>query len=52
MVATLVFIVIIGGIKSIGAVAERVVPTMAAAYIVMALIAILSTSRTSPRPSG
>jgi alanine or glycine:cation symporter, AGCS family len=41
MVATLVFVVIIGGIKAIGAVAERVVPTMAAAYLLMALIAIL-----------
>lgn len=41
IVAILVFIVIIGGIKSIGNVAEKVVPVMAAAYIVMAVIAIL-----------
>ncbi len=41
IVAVLVFIVIIGGIKSIGNVAEKVVPVMAAAYIVMAVIAIL-----------
>ena len=41
IVAILVFIVIIGGIKSIGNVAEKVVPVMAAAYIVMAIIAIL-----------
>ncbi|GGD65502.1 amino acid carrier protein [Erythrobacter arachoides] len=40
IVAVLVFVVIIGGIKSIGNVAETVVPFMAAAYIVMALIAI------------
>ena len=40
IVAVLVFIVIIGGIKSIGRVAESVVPFMAGAYIVMALIAI------------
>ncbi|MEZ6031246.1 MAG: alanine/glycine:cation symporter family protein [Hyphomonadaceae bacterium] len=40
IVAALVFIVIIGGIKSIGSVAEKIVPSMALAYIVMALIAI------------
>lgn len=41
IVAFAVFIVIIGGIKSIGAVAERIVPVMAGAYILMALTAIL-----------
>ncbi len=41
VVAILVFIVIIGGIKSIGRVAESVVPFMAAAYIVMAVIALI-----------
>ncbi|MGB3721701.1 MAG: sodium:alanine symporter family protein [Pacificimonas sp.] len=41
IVAIAVFIVIIGGIKSIGSVAEKVVPFMAATYLVMALIAIL-----------
>ena len=41
IVAVLVFVVIIGGIKSIGNVAERVVPFMAAAYIVMAFIALI-----------
>jgi AGCS family alanine or glycine:cation symporter len=41
IVAVLVFIVIIGGIKSIGNVAEKVVPFMAAAYIVMAVIALI-----------
>ena len=40
IVAILVFIVIIGGIKSIGRVAESVVPFMAAAYLVMAVIAL------------
>ena len=39
--AGLVFIVIIGGIKSIGNVAEKVVPFMAAAYFVMAFIALV-----------
>ncbi|GGD70584.1 sodium:alanine symporter [Croceicoccus mobilis] len=40
IVAIAVFVVIIGGIKSIGSIAEKVVPFMAAAYITMALIAI------------
>ena len=40
IVAVLVFVVIIGGIKSIGRVAESVVPFMAAAYLVMAVIAL------------
>jgi alanine or glycine:cation symporter, AGCS family len=52
IVATLVFVVIIGGIKSIGAVAERVVPTMAAAYIAMALIAILINIEDIPETFG
>ncbi|WP_298015906.1 sodium:alanine symporter family protein [uncultured Parasphingopyxis sp.] len=41
IVAVAVFIVIIGGIKSIGSIAEKVVPFMAILYIVMALIAII-----------
>tara|TARA_B100001057_G_scaffold497455_1_gene601603 strand:- start:367 stop:1890 length:1524 start_codon:yes stop_codon:yes gene_type:complete len=41
IVAILVFIVIIGGIKSIGKVAERIVPFMALAYIIMAVIALI-----------
>jgi AGCS family alanine or glycine:cation symporter len=40
LTAAVVFVVIIGGIKSIGNVAEKVVPFMAATYIVMALIAL------------
>ena len=39
--AVAVFIVIIGGIRSIGSVAERVVPFMAGAYIIMAITALL-----------
>ena len=47
------FIVIIGGIKSIGSVAEKVVPFMAAAYIVMAVIAlILNIRRHCRKPSA
>ncbi|KEO89176.1 amino acid transporter [Erythrobacter longus] len=41
IVAIAVFVVIIGGIKSIGGVAEKVIPFMAGAYIVMALIALM-----------
>lgn len=52
LVAALVFVVIIGGIKSIGAVAERVVPTMAAAYLLMALIAILINIEDIPETFG
>ncbi|BBC71872.1 amino acid transporter [Altererythrobacter sp. B11] len=36
-----VFIVIIGGIRSIGNVADKIVPFMAGAYIAMAVVAIL-----------
>lgn len=39
--AALVFVVIVGGIRSIGAVAERIVPTMAVAYLLMSVAAIL-----------
>lgn len=41
IVAGLVFIVIIGGIKSIGSVAEKVIPFMMVAYVVMAIIALI-----------
>ncbi|WP_448585282.1 alanine/glycine:cation symporter family protein [Thermaurantiacus sp.] len=41
LTAALVFIVIVGGIRSIGAVAERIVPAMAGAYLVMALAALV-----------
>jgi AGCS family alanine or glycine:cation symporter len=40
IVAGLVLMVIVGGIKSIGAAAEKIVPTMAIGYVVMALIVI------------
>lgn len=41
IVAGLVFIVIIGGIKSIGSVAEKVIPFMMVAYIIMAIVALI-----------
>ncbi len=52
IVAIAVFIVIIGGIKSIGSVAEKVVPFMAAAYLLMALIAILLDIQDIPETFG
>jgi AGCS family alanine or glycine:cation symporter len=52
IVAVLVFIVIIGGIKSIGNVAEKVVPFMAAAYILMALIALIINFGDLPETFG
>jgi alanine or glycine:cation symporter, AGCS family len=52
IVAGVVFVVIIGGIKSIGAVAEKLVPAMALAYIVMALIAIILDFGSIPETFG
>jgi len=52
IVAILVFIVIIGGIKSIGNVAEKVVPFMAGAYIVMAIIALILNIQDIPATFG
>ncbi len=46
--AIAVFIVIIGGIKSIGKVAETVVPFMAGLYIVMAIIALILNAEYLP----
>ena len=52
IVAIAVFVVIIGGIKSIGRVAESVVPFMAAAYIVMAVIALILNFGDLPETFG
>ena len=41
LVAAAVFVVIIGGIKSIGSLAEKIVPAMAIAYLIMALAALI-----------
>jgi AGCS family alanine or glycine:cation symporter len=41
IVAFLVLLVILGGIKSIGAVAEKIVPTMAIGYVLLALIILV-----------
>lgn len=52
IVAVAVFVVIIGGIKAIGNVAEKVVPFMAGAYIVMALIALALDIQDIPEAFG
>lgn len=50
--AIAVLIVIIGGIKSIGKVAERIVPFMAGLYIVMAIIALMLNVNYLPETFG
>lgn len=50
--AIAVFIVIIGGIKWIGKVAETVVPFMAGLYIVMAIIALILNANYLPETFG
>jgi len=52
IVAVLVFIVIIGGIKSIGNVAEKIIPFMAAAYIIMAVLALILNFADIPATFG
>ncbi|MEL6239219.1 MAG: amino acid carrier protein [Pseudomonadota bacterium] len=52
IVAVLVFIVIIGGIKSIGSVAEKVIPFMAGTYVIMALLALLLNIADIPATFG
>ncbi|WP_300377931.1 sodium:alanine symporter family protein [Henriciella sp.] len=48
----LVFAVIIGGIKSIGSVAGKVVPLMAAAYVIVALIVLIVNAPKVPAAFG
>ncbi len=52
IVAVAVFVVIIGGIKSIGSVAEKVIPFMAGAYIIMALLALILNIADLPATFG
>ena len=52
IIAALVFVVIIGGIKSIGATAEKIVPTMAITYIVMAITALVINYQDIPATFG
>lgn len=52
IVAIAVFVVIIGGIKSIGSVAEKIVPFMAATYIVMAVVALILNFGDLPETFG
>lgn len=48
IIAGLVFAVIIGGIKSIGNVAGKVVPTMAALYVLIALVVLIMNAPLVP----
>src|SRR5690606_3153757 len=48
ILAVLVFVVIIGGIKSIGATAEKIVPVMAISYIVMDVAALVLNYQVIP----
>ena len=48
IVAAAVFLVIIGGIKSIGNIAELVVPIMALAYLLLALVALILNAADLP----
>lgn len=48
ILAVLVFIVIIGGIKSIGKVAEKLIPAMAVIYILLALFIIIANIKAVP----
>ncbi|MCM8558242.1 alanine/glycine:cation symporter family protein [Sphingomicrobium sediminis] len=52
IVAVAVFIVIVGGIKSIGAVAEKIVPVMAVAYILLAILALILNAGDLPETFG
>ena len=48
IVAVAVFVVIVGGIKSIGSVAEKVIPFMAGLYILLAVLVLLMNASLIP----
>ncbi|MEZ6012187.1 MAG: sodium:alanine symporter family protein [Hyphomonas sp.] len=52
VLSALVFIIIVGGIKSIGGVAERLVPIMAAVYIVACLAVLIVDYKEIPHAFG
>ncbi|MDX1292844.1 MAG: alanine/glycine:cation symporter family protein, partial [Hyphomonas sp.] len=52
VLSALVFAVIIGGIKSIGSVAGKVVPLMAAAYVFCALVVLIINASEIPHAFG
>jgi len=52
IIAILVFVVIIGGIKSIGSVAEKVIPFMAGAYVIIAVLALILNASEIPATFG
>src|SRR3990167_4853608 len=52
IVAALVFVIIIGGIKSIGSVAEKLVPAMAIVYVSMCLVVLGLNAQELPHAFG
>ncbi len=52
IVASAVFVVIIGGIKSIGKVAEKLVPAMALLYVLMCLLVLVLNAGEIPHAFG
>jgi len=52
VMSVLVFIVIIGGIKSIGSVAEKLVPAMAVLYVAMCLVVLVLNAHEIPHAFG
>lgn len=52
LLAALVFAVIIGGIKSIGSIAGKIVPVMAAVYVLIALIVLILNASKVPAAFG
>lgn len=52
VIAALVFAVIIGGIKSIGSVAGKVVPVMAAGYVIAAFVVLVINAAEIPHAFG
>jgi AGCS family alanine or glycine:cation symporter len=51
-ISALVFIIIVGGIKSIGSVAEKLVPTMAALYVAMCIVVLVLNAHEIPHAFG
>ena len=52
ILAVFVFIIIIGGIKSIGSVAEKLVPFMAAVYVIACMVVLVVDFREIPHAFG
>ncbi|MEM9990025.1 MAG: alanine:cation symporter family protein, partial [Pseudomonadota bacterium] len=52
ILAAMVFVVIIGGIKSIGSIAGKIVPAMALAYVLLALVVLIMYAENIPAAFG